>query len=631
MRCGWLSGIAAPARSTVPLGAAGIALVTPSVVLTMITVQRALWLIRFGTFPSRNSLRPAIPALPTTSTSIAASPAAPTIAIAGSSSTTTWARPRRPASRSASDWRASAAAAARVRSAEPNSVSDGLLGTITCTRCSSAPNRSAKSFAQPTARDAVWERSVPTITRWIGPARSGCALTGASWQRGRLPGREASVRRGRGGATSGTRCGSGSIRRERGEVPRTRDGGDDADRDGTRREVQTEPIGHLRAEDQAPEPGPGGAFHQRHAAVSRGDAPTGAGQAGGPEPHDRREEGPCDGQRRRGGCGRRRDLGRRTGGERSNGGILACAPQGHRVGIAVEGRRVAQHDVSHAVAGHRGAQEVERADHCDRRRIAIGRKIDDDGPRRCCDAGTTAAAVLAAGSAYGLGARTHSQTALTAIAETATIVIGVASRWNRSRTAPRPMAASSGRQKANATIRCGGNHRPTSPAATPTTVTTDHANSRRPSRPWSRRSAAAARGSHAHIAYPATFGAKRSRNNPWSQSSWCVWSRNTSSDVGTSKATPPDAVSRPTPVMATPARPTVAVDTASRRRTSPAIAVAIARIATANQRNSGWAIPAAPSRTAASADPQRRSSIRNASARTNSAAKTAFERWPAAR
>ena len=37
----------------------------------MITVQRALWLIRFGTLPSRNSLRPAIPALPTTSTSIA--------------------------------------------------------------------------------------------------------------------------------------------------------------------------------------------------------------------------------------------------------------------------------------------------------------------------------------------------------------------------------------------------------------------------------------------------------------------------------------------------------------------------------------------------------------------------------
>ena len=55
----------------------------------MITVQRALWLIRLGTFPSRNSLRPAMPAFPTTSTSISAASAACTIAIAGSSSITT--------------------------------------------------------------------------------------------------------------------------------------------------------------------------------------------------------------------------------------------------------------------------------------------------------------------------------------------------------------------------------------------------------------------------------------------------------------------------------------------------------------------------------------------------------------
>ena len=40
------------------------------VVFTMITVHRALWLMRFGTLPSRNSLRPAIPALPTTRTSM---------------------------------------------------------------------------------------------------------------------------------------------------------------------------------------------------------------------------------------------------------------------------------------------------------------------------------------------------------------------------------------------------------------------------------------------------------------------------------------------------------------------------------------------------------------------------------
>ena len=50
------------------------------VVFTMITVHRALWLIRFGTLPSRNSLRPAIPALPTTRTSMSCSSVACTIA-----------------------------------------------------------------------------------------------------------------------------------------------------------------------------------------------------------------------------------------------------------------------------------------------------------------------------------------------------------------------------------------------------------------------------------------------------------------------------------------------------------------------------------------------------------------------
>ena len=59
-------------------------------VLTMITVHRALWLMRLGTFPSRNSLRPAMPALPTTRTSIDCSSVASTIAIAGSSWITTW-------------------------------------------------------------------------------------------------------------------------------------------------------------------------------------------------------------------------------------------------------------------------------------------------------------------------------------------------------------------------------------------------------------------------------------------------------------------------------------------------------------------------------------------------------------
>ena len=176
-RCGSVSAIGAPERRTEPAVAAGIAVVTPSVVLTMITVQRALWLMRLGTLPNRNSLRPAMPAFPTTRTSISASSAAPTIAIAGSVSTTTCDRPRSPASRRASTRSDSEAAEARVRSLLPNSVSTGFVGTITWTRCSSASKRSAKSVAQPTAREAVCDRSVPTMTRRMVPVPRSSAFT----------------------------------------------------------------------------------------------------------------------------------------------------------------------------------------------------------------------------------------------------------------------------------------------------------------------------------------------------------------------------------------------------------------------------------------------------------------------
>ena len=69
--------------------------------------------------------------------------------------------------------RSSAADLARVASAAPYSVSAALDGTITCTMCSSAPNASANVAAHRTARSAVCERSVPTITRSIGPEISG--------------------------------------------------------------------------------------------------------------------------------------------------------------------------------------------------------------------------------------------------------------------------------------------------------------------------------------------------------------------------------------------------------------------------------------------------------------------------
>ncbi len=87
-----------PGSTVLWRGSAVAAFPSGANVLTMITVHRALWLIRFGTLPRRNSLRPAIPALPTTRTSISSSSVACTIAMAGSSSTTTFACPRSPAS-----------------------------------------------------------------------------------------------------------------------------------------------------------------------------------------------------------------------------------------------------------------------------------------------------------------------------------------------------------------------------------------------------------------------------------------------------------------------------------------------------------------------------------------------------
>ena len=157
-------------------GAAGAA------VFTMITVHRALWLMRLGTLPSRNSLRPAIPALPTTSTSIACSSAASTIAMAGSSWITTWACPRSPAT-----WRRVGAQLVG-RAGGPGRLGGSVLGhagvlgrSTTCTMCSSAPNASAKVAAHRTARSAVSDRSVPTMTRSIGPVICGRRAGGHPW------------------------------------------------------------------------------------------------------------------------------------------------------------------------------------------------------------------------------------------------------------------------------------------------------------------------------------------------------------------------------------------------------------------------------------------------------------------
>ena len=112
---------------------------SPATVFTMTTVQRALCEMRLGTLPSRNSLRPLIPALPTTRTSAPASSAARTMAVAGSASTTTRAEPRVPASCSARWVSSDAANEARVASACPASVPGVFWGSRTWMTSSSAP------------------------------------------------------------------------------------------------------------------------------------------------------------------------------------------------------------------------------------------------------------------------------------------------------------------------------------------------------------------------------------------------------------------------------------------------------------------------------------------------------------
>lgn len=131
-------------------------------VLTMMTVHRALWLMRFGTLPRRNCRRPAMPAFPTTRTSAASSLAARTIAIAGSSSNTTFPRARCPAIDRACVIRSPVSDA---RSGRGDSGGLSARGMMTWTTCSSASNRSANPAAQRTACSADSERSVPTMTR----------------------------------------------------------------------------------------------------------------------------------------------------------------------------------------------------------------------------------------------------------------------------------------------------------------------------------------------------------------------------------------------------------------------------------------------------------------------------------
>ena len=134
-----------PASSTCSGSGFGTA---PSVVLTMTTVQRAACEMRFGMLPSRNSFRPPMPALPTTSTSACSSSTVRTTAPATSGSTFTIDR------------------AAFSSAASPASVSSApSTGAVRTWSSTSSPSeRRARSAAHATALRAVSDRSVATTT-----------------------------------------------------------------------------------------------------------------------------------------------------------------------------------------------------------------------------------------------------------------------------------------------------------------------------------------------------------------------------------------------------------------------------------------------------------------------------------
>ena len=138
-------------------------------VLTMMTVQRALCEMRFGTLSSKNCVRPCIPALPTTRTSAPASSAVLTMTFAASSSTNTLALPRTPASSEAMRESSDAALRARVPAAAPASVVPRAPVGSTWMISSSAPMLIANAAAHCTARSAVSDRSVATATRRMLP------------------------------------------------------------------------------------------------------------------------------------------------------------------------------------------------------------------------------------------------------------------------------------------------------------------------------------------------------------------------------------------------------------------------------------------------------------------------------
>ena len=366
-----------------------------------------------------------------------------------------------PARRSASAARASAAAAACVRSAAPNSVSDGLPGTITCTRWSSAPNRSAKSLAHPTARDAVWERSVPTITRWIEPVDAGRCAHGRIMPCPTDPGK--------GGLRERSRGGGGTPRRLR-AAPSSTEGDDDrGDRSGRRHRhhdahrrgpiAQPEPgsIGDRARQDQAREADPDGSFHQRGRRADRGRRTT------RPPPRRRPRAMPAwrrrarqPGRRLRGGLDRGHHLGRRPC-RRERVSWFVC----HKLiasRVAVGRRRVAHQHVANTIARHRRAQEVDRPDHLDRGRATVRGRSTTTGPA----VPATAGAHRHDGRRRRVGVRPgrpHPQPdrarADRRHGDDRDRPRASAGPARRSRASP--IAASSGRQNANATIRCGGN------------------------------------------------------------------------------------------------------------------------------------------------------------------------------
>src|SRR6478735_6799959 len=140
-------------------------------VFTTVTVHWARCVTRLATLPSRNSLRPRMPLLPTTRTSAPAASAASTISSAIASPATTLA---------VAAGRSACALSASSDAERSHSVLDDPAGS-TCITCNRASWAVASVAAQFTARAAVPEPSVATATTRTASSSAETSVVMGRW------------------------------------------------------------------------------------------------------------------------------------------------------------------------------------------------------------------------------------------------------------------------------------------------------------------------------------------------------------------------------------------------------------------------------------------------------------------